>query len=83
MKTFNHVLVYTIEKFECDLCKQGFPRKIKIKDEVHSLIDFQKPENFIILEASNKEKQEIKSIFVIDMKNLSKIRIVKYRFQIG
>lgn len=51
MRTRGGAVSYYWKNFNCELCKQKFPSKVKINGKVINLIEFQKPEiPYIILE---------------------------------
>ena len=68
--------VFTFKTLECEICKMVFPEKIRIKNSIFSIIDFEKPDkDYIILDGLIKETPEEKSIFIVHFKNKKEIKI--------
>jgi hypothetical protein len=68
--------VFTFKTLECEICKTVFPEKIRIKNSIFSIIDFEKPDkDYIILDGLIKETPEEKSIFIVHFKNKKEIKI--------
>jgi hypothetical protein len=75
-KNFNFLLVHSFKSFDCELCKTVIPEKIKYRNEIISLIDFQKPEsNFIMLESISREKRETRYLYIIHIKDKYEIKL--------
>ncbi len=68
--------VFTFKTLECEICKMVFPEKVRIKNSIFSIIDFEKPDkDYIILDGLIKETPEEKSIFIVHFKNKKEIKI--------
>ena len=68
--------VFTFKTLECEICKMVFPEKIRIKNSIFSVIDFEKPDkDYIILDGLIKETPEEKSIFIVHFKDKKEIKI--------
>ena len=68
--------VFTFKTLDCEICKMVFPEKIRIKNSIFSIIDFEKPDkDYIILDGLIKETPEEKSIFIVHFKNKKEIKI--------
>ena len=68
--------VFTFKTLECEICKMAFPEKIRIKNSIFSIIDFETPDkDYIILDGLIKETPEEKSIFIVHFKNKKEIKI--------
>jgi len=62
---------------ECELCKSPIPEKIKIKNKVHDLIDFECPDsNYILLESLMVDLTEKRFFYLINMKSANELSIV-------
>ncbi len=62
---------------ECELCKSPIPEKIKIKNKVHDLIDFERPNsNYVLLESLMDDLTEKRFFYLINMKNENELTIV-------
>jgi hypothetical protein len=75
-KIFNFLIAHCYKSFECDLCKKIIPEKIKIKNFVYNLINFQKPDNnYIALETVSNDINEAKYLYIIQMKNRTVVKL--------
>jgi hypothetical protein len=75
-KVLNSLIIHLIKNLECELCKKPINEKVRLKGQIIDLIDIQKPENnYLVLEAINKEKTENKYLYIIHMKDKQKIKI--------
>ena len=50
---------YTIQKFNCEICKEPFPSTVKSNDKYYNLIEYEEPQgqNYIILQSLNSIKE--------------------------
>ncbi len=75
-KVLNSLIIHLIKNLECDLCKKPINEKVRLKGQIIDLIDIQKPENnYLVLEAINKEKTEHRYLYIIHMKDKQIIKL--------
>jgi hypothetical protein len=75
-KAFNYHSVHAFKALECELCKKPLSDKVEIRNQIVSLLDLQKPEsNYIMLETYNKDRNDSKHIYVINMNEKRSIKL--------
>ena len=79
-KESNFLVIHTFKPIDCEICKSDIPERIKIKDHIFSIIEFQKPdENYIILECLTKDNyQDFIILYIIHMRDKNNVKIVSY-----
>ena len=76
-RIINQITIHSYRKHECELCKAAIPERIRIKNEVIYLIDWDKLDvSYIALESITREKHELHQIYIVPFKEKSFIRIV-------
>lgn len=68
-KQYKNLTVLNIKSTDCDLCQQEIPYRIKVKDNIINLINFEKPSaaNYIVLEGFFWEKKESKNWYIVHL----------------
>ena len=75
-RVYDFMTLHGIKTLDCELCKTKFSDKVKIKNDMYDLVDFQKPaSNYIVLEALVKEKNDQRLIFIIHFKNRTSFQV--------
>lgn len=74
MRTRGNSISYYWKNFDCELCKQKFPSKIKIQGKVINLIEFKKPEiPYIILEEFKTDQSHGMHIITLEDGTFAKL----------
>jgi hypothetical protein len=75
-KSFSFLTIHSLKNFECEICKVNIPERIKFRNEILSLVEYQKPDsNYVILESISREKRDNRYIYIIHMKNKHIVRL--------
>ena len=78
--TTDNCIVYIIKPVECELCKTKFPDMIRHDGKLYHLLDFsQEFENYLTLESLTLDKHKNKFIYVVSLKNNSKMKVGRGR----
>jgi hypothetical protein len=80
-KEHEGVASYNFMKYECEICKDAFPKIVRKDGVDHELFVLKRPQGpYVVLEALKSEQRENKDIHVIEAtKPNEMIRIVRFR----
>lgn len=78
-KINKYTTTYTVKANSCELCKQKFPERVAIGEKSYYLLDIRLPEkDYIILERTEKDKKDVKTMYLINFEVDKELRIVYF-----